>query len=319
MTLTQLAYALAVAKYQHFGQAAEASFVTQPTLSMQLQKLEEELGIEIFDRSKQPIQPTEVGQLIIDQARITIMEAQKISDLAVTTQQKVEGTLRLGVIPTLAPTVLPLFIRDFINKYPKLDVSIEEVTTQAILDRIRDGSLDLGLLVTPLHEHGIVEHPIFQEPFVVYTSDDYPLAKEKTIAPKELSSDDVWLLNEGHCFRDQVMNLCGNRRKTTHQSGHLRFESGNLETLRKMVDQNGGYTLLPLLVAKDLQESWQKKRVKNFDAPVPTREVSIVHHRLYPKKAVTTALVEEIRAHLPDDVLKLKATKRVGLRFKSQL
>jgi LysR family transcriptional regulator, hydrogen peroxide-inducible genes activator len=316
MTLTQLSYVLAVAKHKHFGLAAESTFVTQPTLSMQIQKLEEELGIEIFDRAKQPIEPTAVGSLIIEQAQIAIAEAQKIPDLAVSTQQKVEGILTLGVIPTLAPTVLPLFIRDFIAKYPKLEVAIEEVRTQDIITRIREGSLDIGLLVTPLHEAGIVEHPIFQEPFVVYAADDHALYKSKKIDSKQLSADDVWLLNEGHCFREQVMNLCAARKKTTHGAGHLRFESGNLETLRKMVDQNGGYTLLPLLVSQDLHEPEQKKRIKLFDSPVPTREVSIVHHKLYPKRAVTTALIEEIRAHLPADVLKLKpgSIRRVGLR-----
>ncbi len=316
MTLTQLSYVLAVAKHKHFGLAAEASFVTQPTLSMQIQKLEEDLGIQIFDRSRQPIEPTAVGSLIIEQARIALAEAQKIPDLATSTQQKVEGSLKLGVIPTLAPTVLPLFIRDFITKYPKLHIAIEEVRTQDIIERIRDGSLDIGLLVTPLHESGIVEHPIFQEPFVVYAADDHPLFKIKKVDPKQLSVDDVWLLSEGHCFREQVMNLCATRRKTSQGAGHLRFESGNLETLRKMVDQNGGYTLLPLLVSQDLHETEQKKRIKPFDSPVPTREVSIVHHKLYPKHAITKALVEEIRSHLPSDVLKLKpgSIRRVGLR-----
>ena len=316
MTLTQLSYVLALAQHRHFGMAAEASFVTQPTLSMQIQKLEEELGVEIFDRSQQPIQVTETGRLIVEQARIAVAEAQKISDLALSTQEKVEGQVRLGVIPTLAPSLLPLFIRDFIEKYPKLNVAIEELRTQQVIERLKNGELDLGLVVTPLADPLLKEHPIFQEPFLVYPSPDHPLVGEKKIDPKQLSAQDVWLLNEGHCFREQAISLCGDRKKVSALANNLRFESGNLETLRKMVDQSGGYTLLPLLVAKEIHDPDQRKRLRSFDNPIPTREVSLVHHRLYPRKAITNALVEEIRAHLPSDVTKLKPGqfRRVGFR-----
>lgn len=308
MTLTQLTYVVAVAQHRNFGAAAEASFVTQPTLSMQIQKLEEELGVVIFDRSQQPIRPTLVGEQIIAQARVVLAEAQKIHDLTVQEQTEVAGPISIGVIPTLSPYVLPLFIQSFLSKYPNAQISVEELQTQQIVERLKNEQLDVALLVTPLHNPSIVEHVLFYEPFLLYVSPTHPLASAKVVREKDLSSKDVWLLTEGHCFRDQVINLCGER-GAGKAKGNLRFESGNLETLKKMVDQSEGYTLLPQLAAQDVNEAVKKKRLKAFQAPVPTREVSLVHNKLYKKTATIDALISEIRAALPEDLLKLKQGK----------
>lgn len=305
MTLTQLSYIVAVAQYRNFGAAAEASFVTQPTLSMQIQKLEEELGVVIFDRSHQPVRATAVGEQILNQVRIVLAEAQKIRDLTTSEQSEVKGSITIGVIPTLSPYVLPRFIRSFAKKYPEAQVTVEELQTQQIIERMAMDQLDVGLLVTPLHHSAIIEHPLFYEPFMLYLSPKHPLSSEKKIREKDLSSQDIWLLTEGHCFRDQVLNLCGDRKRTG--KGTLRFESGNLETLKKMVDQGDGYTLLPLLAALEVEEGPHKKQLKEFQAPVPTREVSLVHSKLYKKRAVIDALIAEIRLSIPEDLLKLKS------------
>ena len=308
MTLTQLSYVVALAQHKNFGAAATATFVTQPTLSMQIQKLEEELGVSIFDRSQQPIRPTAVGELIIAQARIVLAEAQKIGDLTSEQQNEVRGPLTIGVIPTLSPYIIPLFIQKFIDRFPKVQVTVEELQTQQIIDRLRSEELDVGLLVTPLHNTNIVEHALFYEPFYLYVSPKHPLIHEKKIREKDLSSKDVWLLTEGHCFRDQVINLCSDRRTAGVGSAknQLRFESGNLETLKKMVDQSAGYTLLPYLAAEDIHEAAKKKQLKEFQAPIPTREVSLVHSKHFKKRATVDALVAEIRASVPEDLVKLK-------------
>jgi LysR family hydrogen peroxide-inducible transcriptional activator len=302
-----MSYIVAVSQHRNFGAAAESCFVTQPTLSMQIQKLEEELGVVIFDRSHQPIRMTLVGEQIVAQARLVLTESQKIHDLTSSEQNEVRGPLSLGVIPTLAPYVVPLFIRQFTRKHPAAEVTVEELTTQQIVDRLKSDDLDLGLLATPLHNTGVVEHPIFYEPFQLYLSPKHPLIARDKIKEKDLSSKEIWLLTEGHCFRDQVINLCGDHRRGAKiGAGQLRFESGNLETLRKLVDQGDGYTLLPLLAALEITDPARKKQLREFQAPIPTREVSLVHSKLYKKRATVEALISEIRAVIPEDILKLK-------------
>ncbi|MCM2281228.1 MAG: LysR substrate-binding domain-containing protein [Bdellovibrionaceae bacterium] len=307
MTLTQLSYILAVDQHRHFGLAAESCFVTQPTLSMQIQKLEEELGTTIFDRGKQPVEPTDLGRLILAQARIVVGEAKKLEQLVSSHRDQVEGTLRLGVIPTLAPSILPLFIGQLAEKYPQLDITVEELQTHQIVERLKADSLDLGILVTPLASPPIIEHPLFHEPFLLYCAPGHPLLKTKKVSEKDLSTKEVWLLNEGHCFRDQVLSLCSDPKRGRNHEGHkLKFESGNLETLKKMVDQGTGYTLLPLLAAEDIQDEGKRKRLREFASPVPTREVSLVHHRLYTRQAIVQAVMTEIRLRLPAQVTRLK-------------
>jgi LysR family hydrogen peroxide-inducible transcriptional activator len=307
MTLTQLTYVVAVAQHKNFGAAAAASFVTQPTLSMQIQKLEEELGVLIFDRSQQPIRTTSVGARVVEHARTTLAEAQKLRDLTVEEQTEVRGAINIGVIPTLSPYVLPLFIQKFSEQYPKTEITVEELQTQTIVDRLKADSLDVGLLVTPLHLPSITEHVLFYEPFLLYISPHHALASAKHVREKDLSSKDVWLLTEGHCFRDQVINLCGDRSRSSVSShGNLRFESGNLETLKKMVDQSDGYTLLPLLATKDIPDAVKRKQLKEFQAPVPTREVSLVHSQHYKKRAVVDALLAQILDTIPKELIKPK-------------
>lgn len=305
MTITQLEYILAVEKYRHFGKAAKACSITQPTLSMQLQKAEEELGIVIFDRSKNPIITTDDGVKIIEQARLVIREYNKIFSIIDASKNEVAGDFRLGVIPTLAPYVIPLFVGEFVKKYPKVNIRIEEFKTEEIIDLLGRDELDAGLLVTPLEGESFIERVLFHEPFSIFASKDHPLLKKTKIKDKDLSSDDVWLLNEGHCFRQQVLNLCKLSRKTSHHD-NLKFESGNLETLKNMVLNNTGYTLLPYLAVLNLSAK-DRNHVREFQNPIPTREVSLVHNRIFLKEKIISAIEESIIENLPEGLSSLKA------------
>lgn len=304
MTITQLEYVLAVEKYRHFGKAAKACNVTQPTLSMQLQKAEEEIGVVIFDRSKNPILPTDEGQQIITQARSVLREYKKLFSIIDANKGDVRGKFRLGVIPTLAPYVVPLFAGDFVQKYPEVILTIEEYKTEDIIELLGRDEIDAGLLVTPIQGENFIERVLFHEPFSVFASKNHHLLKKTKIKDKDLDTSDVWLLNEGHCFRQQVLNLC----KVSRDHGlhdNLKFESGNLETLKNMVINSSGYTLLPHLAVLNLSKE-EKTHVRDFQSPVPTREVSLVHNRIFLKEKIISAIEESIVEHLPESLTSLK-------------
>lgn len=304
MTITQIEYILAVEKHKHFGKAAKACNVTQPTLSMQLQKAEDELGVVLFDRSKNPIMTTEEGEKIVNQARLVIREYKKIFAIIDASKDEVRGDFRLGVIPTLAPYLIPLFAGEFVKKYPAVNLTIEEFKTEEIIELLNRDELDAGLLVTPLEGETFIERVLFHEPFSVFASKNHLLLKKTKVKDKDLDTSDVWLLNEGHCFRQQVLNLC----KISKDIGlhdNLRFESGNLETLKNMVINSDGYTLLPQLAVLNLSGE-DRKHVREFQTPIPTREVSLVHNRIFLKEKIITALEESIVENLPESLASLK-------------
>ncbi|QJW89189.1 LysR family transcriptional regulator [Spirosoma taeanense] len=312
MTLTQLDYIVAVDTHRHFATAAENCHVTQPTLSMQIQKLEDELGVLVFDRSKQPVVPTETGQAILAQAREVLRAARRIPEIVSESKNDFQGDLRIGIIPTLAPYLLPYFIGEFIAKYPSVSVQIQELVTEQIVERLRNGLIDVGLVVTPLSENGITEMPLFREPFVVYAANSHPLAQADVILPEDLQTEGLWLLTEGHCFRNQVMNLCGADRQL-NGNATLRYETGSLETLIKLIDRQDGFTLLPYLATFDMDEV-RRSRIRPFGAPQPVREVSLVIHRSFLKRQLINALQREILAHLPTELVAGKQpVKLVGL------
>lgn len=306
MTLSQLDYIVAVDTYRHFATAADACHVTQPTLSMQIQKLEDELGVRIFDRSKQPVVPTETGQAILAQARDVLRAARRIPEIVSESKEELRGDFRIGIIPTLAPYLLPYFIGEFTQKYPAVSVQIQELVTEQVIERLRNGLIDVGLVVTPLAENGITEIPLFQEPFVVYAADSHPLLTQTIIAPQDLHADGLWLLTEGHCFRSQVMNLCGSDRQAGN-SNSLHYETGSLETLIKLIDRQGGFTLLPYLATLDL-DPVRKARLRPFEAPQPVREVSLVMHRSFLKRKLINTFKTEILAHLPTELVSQQQT-----------
>ena len=291
MTITQLEYVLAVAEHQNFTKAAEHRFVTQPTLSMQIQKLEDQLDVLIFDRSKKPIELTEVGKRIVAQARNIVNESNRIQDIVDQQKGFIGGEFKLGIIPTVMPTLLPMFLKNFINKYPKVKLKIEELTTEEIISRLNDGHLDAAIAATPLESDTIKERPLYYEPFVAYIPENHRLKHKTKLDVTDLDLNDMLLLEDGHCFRDGVINLCKvfkNKQDETFQ-----LESGSIETLIRLSNEGLGMTLLPYLHTLELSES-QKDKLHYFNAPSPAREVSIIYHKSELKMQIIEALRDTI-------------------------
>jgi LysR family hydrogen peroxide-inducible transcriptional activator len=289
MTITQLQYVLAVAEHKNFTLAAEKCFVTQPTLSMQIQKIEEELNILIFDRSKKPIQLTDIGQKIVNQAKNIVNEAGRIKDIVEHQKGFIGGEFRLGIIPTIMPTLLPMFLNNFIKKYPKIKLIIEELNTDEIILRLKNGHLDAAIAATPLEDEKIKEIVLYFEPFVAYIPDNYAISHKNEIEVSDLNLDDILLLQDGHCFRDGILNLCKNQDLSTRNSFQL--ESGSFETLIKLADEGLGTTLLPYLHTLDLKEK-DKLKLRHFKEPKPAREVSLI----YPKNELKIHIIDALRS-----------------------
>ena len=296
MTLVQLEYLVALDTHRNFVQAAEKCFVTQPTLSIQIQKLEEQLGVILFDRSKQPVVPTAIGTEIIAQARVILNETGKLNEIISERKGDISGELKLGIIPTIAPYLLPQVIVNFMDKYPAVQLIIWEYTTEQIIQQLKSGLLDCGILSTPVGDSSLNETPLFYERFVTYISSSNELLKKKFIKAGEINPEDVWLLNEGHCMRNQVLNIC--QRKKATGGKQFEYNTGSVETLKRMVDLNNGLTILPELAISDLTAE-QLERIRHFRSPEPTREISIVTHRNFLKRNLITTLQNEISEIIP--------------------
>ena len=300
ITLTQLEYIVAVDTHRHFGKAAEACFITQPTLSMQIKKLEEDLEVIIFDRSKQPLIPTDVGQQIIEQARIVLKQSEEINNIVKEHKNQVSGMLRIGIIPTLAPYLLPIFIGQYKKKYPNIFIKVTEATTDNIVKLLNKDLIDVGILVTPLKEEKIIEKPVFYEEMLIYANSSHKLHTQKEITLQDIATPEIWLLSDGHCFRDQVINLC-NYLGTTDSQLPFHFEAGSLETLMNIVDHEGGLTLIPEL-AKATMSVKRAYNVKNFSNIKPLREVSLVYSRHFAKHKLINLLWKEMKEVIPKEL-----------------
>jgi LysR family hydrogen peroxide-inducible transcriptional activator len=309
MTLTQLEYMVAVDTYRHFVLAAEKCFVTQPTLSMQLQKLEEELGVKLFDRTKQPVIPTEIGARIIAQARVVLREAERIHQMINSEKNVMTGELRIGIIPTLAPYVLPTLFKQMREKYPQLELVIKETITEEIIHELKNNRLDCGLVVTPLKDASIREEVLFYEELFVYVSRKNVLYDKKYVLADDINPDQLWLLEEGHCFRSQVLNLCELRKNADL---HFKYATGNIETLKRMVDKSDGLTILPELAVMEFNKN-QMKLVKRLKDPAPAREVSLVTHRDHIKTKLIQTLKDEILEMVPKQMRQLRNKKVVEI------
>lgn len=306
-TLTQLEYIVAVDKLRHFGRAAKECNVSQPSLSAQIQKVEEEQDIILFDRSKKPILPTDLGKKFIQQAQVILKEHSRLFDLK-SASGTIRGHFHLGVIPSLSPYLLPRFIESFSNKYPHVQLQVSEYKTDDIVHKLYDDELDGGLLVTPLYDDKIIERALFLEPFFVFASMGHSLLKKKIVKESDLTQDDIWLLDEGHCFREQVIRFCSLDRK--HRVlPNIKFSSGSLETLMNLIRKGTGYTLVPQLATENLTDSEFKKYIRSFSKPVPTREVSLVHSRSFLKEDIISALVDSVTHNLPNEITNLKTTQ----------
>lgn len=288
MTITQLKYVLAVAEHKNFTLAADKCFVTQPTLSMQIQKIEEELSIQIFDRTKKPIQLTDIGQKIVNQAKNIVNEADRIQDIVEQQKGFIGGEFRLGIIPTIMPTLLPMFLNNFIKKYPKVKLIIEELNTEEIITKLNNGHLDAAIAATPLMEEKIKEIVLYFEPFVAYIPESHHTFQKEEIEVSDLNLDEILLLQDGHCFRDGIINLCKNNPR--NEINHFQIESGSFETLIKLADEGLGTTLLPYLHTLDLKES-DKLKLRHFKEPKPAREVSLI----FPKSELKIHIIDALR------------------------
>lgn len=287
MTITQLKYILAVAEYKNFTVAAEHCFVTQPTLSMQIQKLEDELDIQIFNRNKKPIQLTEIGKKIVEQAKTIVDESNRINDIVDQQKGFIGGEFKIALIPTIMPTLLPMFLKTFNKKYPKVNLHIEELTTEEIIKKLADGHIDVALAATPLENENIIERPLYYEPFIGFIPENHKLHQREQLCVDELEADDLLLLEDGHCFKESILNICNSFKSKNTKS--FRLESGSFDTLIKLSKEGLGMTLLPYLHTLDIHEA-DKKFLREFEKPVPAREVSLIYHKSQLKMQLIEAL-----------------------------
>jgi len=315
MTIIQLEYAVALATYKSFVSAAEKSFVTQPTLSLQIQKLEEELGVKIFDRSKHPIEVTAMGKIIIEQVRKAIEEFERIHELIQQHQNTLSGVFRLAVIPTVAPNILPALLENYSKSFPDIRMEVSEMETNRIIKALRNNEIDAGLLSTPLEEKDIKEFPLFYEPLVAYLRSDDVLLKKRMLVPEDLDLERIWLLNEGHCMRNQILDLCSDQVQRLQTKKAYRYESSNVETLRRMVDKNGGLTILPELSTSDFDED-RIANVRYFEDPEPVREIALVTNDHFVHFNILQSLMDEILKLVPEKMRVQKKNRKV-LRIQS--
>jgi LysR family hydrogen peroxide-inducible transcriptional activator len=291
MTITQLHYVLAVAEHKNFTLAASHCYVTQPTLSMQIQKLEDELEVLLFNRAKKPIQLTPIGEKIVRQARIIVDESNRINDIVDQQKGFIGGEFKLAIIPSIMPTLLPLFLKSFTKKYHKVKLKIQELTTEEIIKKLNDGHLDAGIAATPLELETIVERPLYYEPFVGLINRDHRLFSKDKLKPEDLKASDMLLLEEGNCFKDSVLNICSSDIKAEERPFSL--DSGSFDTLIQLTKEGLGMTLLPYLQSIELSEKDQEL-MRNFESPAPAREVSLIYHKSQLKLQLIEALKDRI-------------------------
>jgi LysR family hydrogen peroxide-inducible transcriptional activator len=310
MTLIQLEYIVALDALKHFAKAAAHCHVTQPSLSMQVQKLEEELGIKIFIRTN-PVTTTETGQIVIDQAKKILSEAGAMHDLIQQEKNIVAGTLKIGIIPTLAPYLLPQFLQSFIKQFPLVRLSIHELTTENIVRQLRNGTLDAGIMATPLNIPELKEDFLFNEEFIAYVSRKEKLFNKKYLLPDDIDVHSMWLLEEGHCLRNQVMNLCALQKDASIEK-HFDYAAGSIETLKHFVDKNGGITLLPELATYNMSSA-KKTMLRYFKSPAPVREISLVTLKTFSKTRLINILKQTVMESLPPQMEQKKKVDVIPL------
>ncbi len=301
MNIQQIEYLLALDKYRNFSVAAEKIYITQPALTIQIKNLETELGVEIFDRNKKPIIPTEIGKEIIEHARVLLKDTQKLKDIVSEFKADISGDLTIGIIPTVAPYIVPKFVNNFMAKYPEVNLIFSEVISEDILTKLKDGSLDAGILVTPFPMENTIVLPLYYEKFFTYVSKEHPSIKKKTIETSELELDDLWLLEEGNCFRNQIINIC-TKGIEYNKEGKFKYESLSIDSLMKIVDSSKGITVIPEF-AKELLDKEKVKMVKPFSDYNPIREVSLVIERTFLKRTLIEKLHEVIKDSVPPKML----------------
>lgn len=310
MTIQQLQYIVALDNHRHFVRAAESCHVTQPTLTLQVKKLEAQIGLQIFDRSTQPLTVTPMGQKIIFKARQVLREIEQLKEMVNTEKNRMQGTFRLGIIPSLSPYLLPPFLKEFTQRFPQARLQINEFQTEGIIEGLEANTLDIGILVTPINEPQIREIPLFYEPFLLYAHTEHPLLERKEVTTSDLNEKGLWILSQGHCFREQTLNLC-QRSNDLAGEVNVQFESGSIETLKNMISSISGYTLIPELAFNPQREA---ENVRRFASPEPAREVSIVVHNSFSKELLLAHLKKTILDQVPASFKKTNSFVRVDWR-----
>ncbi len=305
MTIQQLEYILAVDQFRHFAKAAEYCRVTQPTLSAMIQKLEDELGVKLFDRAMQPVCPTRVGEKVIAQARAVLVQASQVKEIISEEKRSLSGTFRLAVLPTIAPYLLPRFFPQLMEKYPELDVRVTEMKTKDIRQALRDGEIDAAILASLLEDAALSEEILFYEQFYGYVSRKEPLFKHDVIRTSDITGERLWLLDEGHCFRDQLVRFCQMKAVKLHQ---MAYHLGSMETFMRMVESGKGITFVPELAVSQLSNE-QKELVRPFAIPRPTRPIVLTTNKDFIRGSLLSVLKDEIRAAVPKEMLSLQAVQ----------
>lgn len=307
ITLQQLEYILAVNQFRHFAKAAEYCRVTQPTLSAMIQKLEEELDTRIFDRSQQPVCPTPVGIHIIEQAQNILVQANRIKNIIEEEKHSLTGTFKLGILPTVAPYLLPRFFPQLMKKYPDLDIRVVEMKTNDIKKALQTGEIDAGIVASLAGMEELQQTPLFYEQFFAYVSREDALFNNEVIRTSDLNGEQLWLLDEGHCFRDQLVRFC---QMKSARASQLAYHLGSMETFMRMVESGKGVTFIPELAVLQLGDA-QKELVRSFAIPCPTRQVVLLTNKNFIRHTLLEVLVKEIKLSVPKEMLSLKATQAV--------
>ena len=306
MTLQQLEYVMAVFRFRHFAKAAEYCGVTQPTLSSMVQKLEDELGLKIFDRKSQPIAPTPTGRLVVEQAWKVLLRARKLKETVEEEKHSLLGTFTIGILPTIAPYLIPRFFPQLMNKYPDMDVRIVEMKTEDLKRALVRGDVDAGILAQLEGLDEFDSLPLFYEQCLAYVADGDPLFSKESIKTADLTGEYLWLLDEGHCFRDQLVKFCHLKAASAAKKA---YTLGSIETFMRIVESGKGITFIPELAVHQLDET-HKRLVRPFAIPVPTREIVMITGKNFIRKTLRSLLVEEIQASVPKDMLTLRQTQK---------
>jgi len=297
MTIQQLEYIIAVDNHRHFAKAAEACFVTQPTLSMMIQKLEDELGVKIFDRRTNPIEPTNVGRLILEQARTSVSHFYRVKEVVNNELNILIGDFKLGVIPTVATYIVPELLNTIGTAETGINLIMQEAPTHLAIEDILNGKLDGGLVVTPLNNPALTEIPIYYETFYAYTSPLDLYAEGEEIDMTTVDIQDLWLLDNIHCLSGQALNLCQQRREDI-EDRPAKYESGSLNTLVSILDCNGGLTIIPEMAAMGLSEDKQGN-LRNIKGNKYVREVSLIVSKDFVRQNIANAIVDMIKKSVP--------------------
>ena len=298
MTLQQLEYVMALYRLKHFAKAADECNVTQPTLSSMIQKLENELGVKIFDRKQQPIQPTKAGRVVIEHAWKVLTRAKKLKQTIEEEQKTLTGTFEVAVLPTIAPYLIPRFFPQLMNEHPEMDVRITEMKTEDMRKALRRGTIDAGILARVDGLEEMTCTSLYHEQFFAYVAEDDPLYVKEFIRPADLSGEYLWLLDEGHCFRDQLVKFCQLKSAALSKKS---YNLGSIETFMRIVENGKGVTFIPQLALSQLTKE-QHRLVRPFAHPVPSREIILMTSPNFIRHTLLRMLVDRIKESLPDDI-----------------